>query len=295
MLSVKNIQVRSFDLNYLDLFWEVDPTFEDILNFEFVVEKSTSQMGPFYDLTKPFRNKFHLRDTTIKTNGSFYSNTYYRIRVKDLTTSETCIYPENGIGVKLGAKPDLVALEMARMTRLKLKEFVGRKVWLFGKRSGGQRCNCYDPVTKRKLRSKCITCFDTGYVGGFDAPIEAYVQIVSNSEATNHASMTETEVENGTAILSNYPEVSEGWVIVEGENSRWRVGSVIRKIKKNRALVKQVLQVHRIPMGDIEYSLPIKVTDLQDLILAPERNLTNPQSLDSSGILDSALGAYGGD
>ena len=56
MLIVKDIKVRSFDLNFLDLFWSVDPTYEDIYNFEFTIEKSTSQFGPFYDLTKPFRN-----------------------------------------------------------------------------------------------------------------------------------------------------------------------------------------------------------------------------------------------
>ena len=292
MLIVRDIKVRSFDLNFLDLFWNVEPTYEDILNFEFVVEKSTSQFGPFYDLTKSFRNKFHLRDTTLKGQNSFYASSYYRIRVKDLTSSEEVTYPENGAGVKLEAKPDLVALEMARMTRLKLKEFNGRKVWAFQKRITGQRCNCYDQVMKRKMRSKCIACFDTGFVGGYDSPLETFVQIVSNNETTSHGKISEMEMENGVAVIGNYPEVSEGWVLVEGENVRWRVGSTIKKLRKNRALIKQVVQVHRIPLGDIEYSLPIKIEKLDELILHPPRNLTNPQTLDTSKIIDTVLETY---
>jgi hypothetical protein len=173
-----------------------------------------------------------------------------------------------------------------------LKEFTGRKVWAFQKRASGQRCSCYDQVMKRKMRSKCVACFDTGYVGGFDSPIETFIQIISNTETTTHAKLSEVEVENGTAILANYPEVAEGWVLVEGENVRWRVGSILKKIRKNRALIKQVIQVHRIPIGDVEYALPIKIDSLEELILHPPRNLTNPQTLDSSEVVDTALDVY---
>ncbi len=287
--------MRSFDLGYLDIYWDISPSFEDVSNFEFVVEKSDNEFGPYHDLTVPFVNLFHIRDNTVRGQKNHYNKIYYRIRVQERGGAGQAIFPEVG-GAKLAALPDLAALEMARLNNLKLKEFSGRQVWVFPRKQSGQRCElCFDKVAQRRIRSGCSTCYDTSWVGGYHAPVQTYGMIVSPNEQTIHANFGDVQNENTTMLIGNYPEISEGDLVVEAENIRWRVASSIAKVKKSRALVRQQVAIHRIPTADIEYRIPLNLTEdqIKDLIASPERNYTNPQTLESaklSNVLNNVFG-----
>jgi hypothetical protein len=295
MLEVTNIRVRSFDLSYLDIYWDIAPSFEDILNYEFTVEKSENEFGPYRDVHNPVVNSFHIRDNTVKGQHSFYHKLWYRVRVRNRESKEEKFWPEVG-GAKLAARPDLAALEMARINNLKLKEFSGRKIWVFPKKTSGQRCPiCFDEVSQRRLRSSCLSCFDTGWVGGFNAPVEVFAMVITPNETTTHAPFGDIQTENTSILLGNYPEVFEGDIIVEAENIRWRVGSNIGKIKKSRALVRQQAPIHRVPKSDIEYSIPINLLEdtIKGLVASPERNYTNPQTLESGKLVNALNNVFG--
>ena len=293
MITVKDIRVRSFDIDYLDVYWSVD-TNEDLQKYAFIVQKAYNQFGPFNDITGQIRDRFHLRDNTVTGQHSFYTKIYYRIKVvvRDPNDSTEYLFPDNGAGVCLAAEPDLAALEMARINRLKLQEFSGRKLWIYPKRTFGQRCGCFDPVTSRKLRSSCTTCYDTGWVGGYEAPVETYGLVVTPNEQVAHTPIGNAEVENTTILLPNYPEIAQGWIIVEAENIRWRVGDTVTKVRKARSLIRQQAQIHRVPKGDVEYSLPLNISSPENLVASPSRNYTNPQTLDSNSQADPDVPDY---
>ena len=296
MIKISNIQVRSFDIDYLDIYWDLEDSFDDVRAYEFVVERSDTEFGPYYPVSSAMVDRYHFRDTSVRGRHSYYNKIYYRVSVTNRETGSSAVFPEQG-GFKLAAKPDLAALEMARMNNLKLKEFSGRKVWVFPKRKTGQRCSvCFDPVSQRKLRSQCPGCFDTTWTGGYHAPVETYALIVTPNEQTIHANFGNVENENTTLQLGNYPELFEGDIIVEAENVRWRVASTISKIKKARSLVRQQAALHRIPKGDIEYSLPINLSDeeIKELSASPERNYTNPQTLESAKLSNVLTDVFGG-
>lgn len=295
MLKIAELKIRSFDINYLDIYWEVEDSREDPLSYAFVLERSDSEFGPFSVVTPELVNKYHVRDNTIRGKHSFYYKTYYRIRVINRNTRETYTYPETGAGVKLAAPPDLAALEMARLNNLRIKEFAGRKIWVFPKRRAGQRCEvCFDPVTSRKLKSACAACYDTTWSGGYYAPVETYGTIITPNETTLHAPFGEVETQDSSILLGNYPEVFDGDIIVEAENIRWRVGAQISKVTKGRCLIRQQAPIHRIPNGDIEYSLPMNLSsdELRDMQASPERNFSNPQTLASTGLIKALNGLF---
>lgn len=284
MLQVTNIRIRSFDLGYLDIYWDIEPSFESIGDYEFVVEKSDNEFGPYFDLTVPFVDRYHVRDNTVRGQKNYYNKIYYRVRVQERAGANQAVFPEVG-GAKLAAMPDLAALEMARLNNLKLKEFSGRQVWVFPKKQSGQRCRlCYDDVAQRRVRSGCSSCYDTSWVGGYHAPVRTYAMIVSPNEQTIHANFGDVQNENTMMLMGNYPEISEGDLVVEAENIRWRVASSISKVKKSRALVRQQGAIHRVPTSDIEYRIPINLSEdeLKNLIASPERNYTNPQTIESA-------------
>ena len=284
MIKVADIQVKSFDIDYLDIYWTLEDAFEDINGYEFIVERADTEFGLYVAVSSAMVDKYHFRDSSVRGRHSYYNKIYYRVVVRNRETGATLTYPELG-GFKLAAKPDLSALEMARLNNLKLKEFSGRKLWIFPKKKTGQRCGvCFDKVSQRKLRSQCAVCFDSSWVGGYHAPVEAYGLVVTPNELTIHANFGNVENENTTLQLGNYPELFEGDVVVEAENVRWRVSSTMSKIKKARSLVRQQAALHRIPKGDIEYKLPINMSDdeIKDLSASPDRNYTNPQTLESA-------------
>lgn len=296
MLEVTNIRVRSFDVGYLDIYWDLAPCYEDTLDYEFVVQMSEAEFGPYQDLTPGMVDVYHVRDNTVRGQHSFYHQRYYRVMVrKRADTAVFKVFPELG-GAKLGAPPDLYALEMARINNLKLQEFMGRKIWIFPRKQSGQRCGvCFDRVMNRKTKSSCPNCFDTTWVGGFHQPIQVYGMIVSPNESTTQTNFTRVQNENTTLLLGNYPEVSDGDVVVEAENVRWRIGNELQKINKARALIRQQVPLHRIPSSDIEYSLPIKLSDaeVRDLVASPARNYTNPHNFESVSLTEALNSVFG--
>lgn len=305
MIEVVNIRVRSFDLSYLDLYWDVKPCFEDVNDFQFIVEASDAEYGKYFQIADPLINIFHFRDTTVRGQHSYYHERWYRVRVQFREVAKQTsggsstdrYFPTQG-GVSIAAVPDLHALEMARIHRLKLQEFQGRKIWIYAKRRFGQRCSvCFDPVTQRKMRADCPTCYGAGFVGGYHAPVETYGMIVSPEESTAHTNFTNVEMENTMMMVGNYPDITSGDLVIEAENVRWRVGDRITKVRKARALIRQQVPLHRIPSGDVEYSVPLNLTTAQvkDLTASPERNYTNPHTLESANLPGYLKSVFGSD
>lgn len=296
MLEVVNFRVRSFDLNYLDLYWDLKPTREDIFDYRFYVERSDHEHSGYQQLAGPFTDEYHFRDTTLRGQRSQYREWFYRLRVTDVRRGGNPVYfPPQG-GVTLRAEIDLTAAEMARNFQIRLEEFVGRQAWVFPIRTFGQICTCVDSVTMRKTVSMCTACYDTKWVGGYHRPIEVMIQVITPPEVTTMADLGEIQNINATGRLSNYPEIHPRWLLVDSENRRWRVGEGIRRVEKGRGLVRQEFPIHAIPKTDVEYLLPLKLSDAekQNLFPSPTRLFTNPQDVghDEEPKYDALRGVY---
>ena len=50
MLNITRLLVRSFSIDYLDIFWDVAPCYDDVLDYECFVQRSISQYGPYVDV-----------------------------------------------------------------------------------------------------------------------------------------------------------------------------------------------------------------------------------------------------
>lgn len=295
MLELTNVRVRSFDILSLDIFWDEIPHFDDALNYSFTVLRSDNETSGYAPVSEPIIGRNHFKDTSISPRKSQYHRIYYRVLVTHRVSGETATFPDVG-GVCLAARPNLYALEAARQERLRLREVDGRELLILKKRRTGQRCSvCYDRVLKRRLRSGCTTCFDTGFVGGFYPPILVYGQVTSTEDSTHKGKGGNTEIQNSGLRIANFPELDEGDLIIETENIRWRVGTVIRKIRLQRAVVKQQCPLHRIPNTDIEYKIPVNldIDTLAQLEGSPHWGYTNFMSIDSHN-LHTALHEKGG-
>ena len=275
MLQVKNLAVKSLDVDHLDLFWEIGDTYDDPHDYTFIVERSESPEGPWDQISEGFSDKYFFRDVMSRPFHR-HRQLWYRIRITRISDSNV-VYSDHATKQP---DPDLTAQEVRRLEFLLLREHIGRVVWVFPVRTFGQRCRaCYDKVSRTRTRSNCLTCYDTTYTRGFLDPIAVPIQIDPAPKVTQQTALTESQEQNATARAPYFPPLKPRDVIVEAENIRWQVVTVT-ETQRLRATLHYEITLHRIPESDIEYRLPINIDDLRTLQPSPGREFTNPHHLE---------------
>ncbi len=295
MINVTKITVRSFNLDHLDIFWEISPIAgppegsdrpHEIYDYDFYISRSDAGAGPYHQLGGPFRDVYHFRDITTELLHKWRQH-FYKIKVVHRSSGEE---REFGPASSFEPEPDLIAAEIIRQEDMLFREFVGRKCILYPARTFGPACSCYDPFTGRRTRSSCKLCFGTGWLQGFMSPVEVFVQIDPFPKTSENSSLQERQPGNTTARMISFPPVSPRDILIESENRRWKVVSVT-PTQRLRATVRQEMVVHEIPKGDIEFALPVQV-DVRNHKPAADRNFTNPQNIDDNDFSD-ILAVYG--
>jgi hypothetical protein len=287
MIKVTKLYARSFDLDHTDVFWEVENFSGDIRQFEFTVLRSESSGGPWDALTPPFSDQYYFRDVSPPKMHK-WRTLFYLLRIRDKITNETSDFGPTS----QAAEPDLIALEINRQEDILFREFVGRVCWLFPVRTFGAYCVCYDRVSARRTKSNCLNCYDTGFLGGFLSPIQCYVQFDPSGQQAVPTAYGERQDNKTSARLISFPQVKPKDIIVEVENTRWRVDTVT-PTQRLRSVVHQELTLREVDRGDVEFKLPVNIENLRALQPASERNFTNLQHADDFADLDSILAVYG--
>lgn len=276
MIELERIRVRSLSTDFYEVTWKIRDTSEDVLDYTFVVERSESQSGPWTQVSEAFRDKYRFRDVSLPS-ASPLRTFFYRVVLTHTPTGETT----TSAVVDAQPEADLITKEARRHMGVLLREYAGRRCWLLPIRTFGQYCtNCRNATLGSKRSSQCLDCFDTGFLRGFMAPIEAWIQIdptpALTLQATGVGSMSPM-VTTGRCV--DIDGVKPRDVIIEGENRRWHVLSA-STTEHGRSPIHTELQLREIPKGDIEYKYELDLgTPLEDLTLSPARNFTNPQNL----------------
>lgn len=283
MIEVLKFQVRSLDINKLGLQWEIADTLEDVLDYTFQILRSESPGGPWDPITPVFEDRYAFVDARPPV-GYKFRQLYYTLRVTRKSTQVSKDFgPQNQ-----GSDIDLVAAYIRRAEETLLRTAIGRRCWLFPARSFGTRCgSCYDPVLRQRTRAGCPDCFDTGFLRGYLNPIETWIQIDPSSNSLQTQAYQEDQQNTVTARMSHYPIVKPRDMVVELENHRWRVVGVTAS-ERLRAVVKQELSLREIQPTDIEYRVPVNISDIMDVQASPPRMFNNPHNLDNT--VDERIG-----
>jgi len=274
-LKVANLRVLSLSINYNELYWEVIDAFADVLDYTFQILRSEAPMGPWTKLSPEFEDKYIFVDNKVKV-GNNYRTWYYLLRVKHKATGNT----EDVGPVQKEPTPDLLAVELGRHLGLLFSEFAGRRCWLLPSRTTGQRCpNCWNVKLQKRLISGCRTCFDTSFVRGYHHPIECWIQFDPSSDNEQVTNVGKLQQSSTTARMGPFPPVKVGDLLVEAENKRWRIRT-LNTTEQGRSPVLQNLELHLVPMTDMEYLVPLQLDkQLKDISFNPSRNYVNPQNL----------------
>lgn len=255
-MRVTSLRVGSLDLSYMELSWEVDAHRVDALTAQMYVLRAGSPDGPFDEVGGPLVDVYRFRDYVAPLRGSF-QYLYYKIKTvspqgeteSDVATSDP--------------RPPLDALEIIRTENLLFREFTGRPCALYSVRNFGSRCStCFDYVTQRRTLSSCQACFNTGFSRGFHKPIMVYAQIDPFAKVQQNTQQLVMEQATTQARMGVYPKLKPRDVLIEQENVRWRVMAVTTT-ERLRAPVRQEVTLFKIPLGDIEFKLPLVWPDVE--------------------------------
>jgi len=275
-LEIKDLRVRSLDVDFHEISWKLLDTSEDVLDYTFQVLRSESPSGPFDPLSVPFDDRYVFIDKQVQI-AHRWRKYFYSVRVTKKSDGKT----EDFGPVAHEPDPDLIAQELRRHMQLLFNEFAGRKLWALVRRTFGQRCECWDVFLKKQTRSGCRTCYDTGFVRGYMSPIEVFGQIDPSVKSEQPTNVGKQQQSNTTGRIGYYPPLKPDDLLIEAENRRWRVSSV-NFTEQGRAVVHQEVNLHEVPKTDIEFYVPLRMDEaLRDLWATPKRNFTNPQNLDT--------------
>lgn len=277
MIEVKDIRVRSLDLDRLYLWWGVKSTSEDPQDYDTYVLRANSPLGPYTPLhPDPLVDLYHFMDQQPRLLNR-WRRLYYRIRLVHRASGEIREFPDDN-GASVDPPLALDALEAARYEEVIFREHNARPCWLFKRRDFGPRCpHCWDERANRPTTKRCHACYGTGYLRGFHSPIQFWCQIDPAPEAVQQSSVDESQEQLTRARCTFFPPISPKDVIVELENIRWRVSSN-NPTRRLRSSIHQELTVYRIPEGSIEFELPLNI-DLEEWKDQPAREFVNPQHL----------------
>lgn len=289
MITLLNERVISFSRDRLDIYWEIEPTTEDIQEYEFFIERSEAEAGPWQSIAGPLIDRYFFRDNSLNTISNNRTH-FYRIRVLHKPTGREIFSPV----IDRAGNEDLVASEIVRRERVLFQEFTGVKCWLFPIRTFGMRCpQCYDDILEKRTQNQCPTCFGTQFAGGYHHPIELFAQI-DRPEAAEQVSMEDHRQTVYMVLRTNpSPDIKPLDLIVDHLNHRYRVisrGGTARFGVDVRQEVRMVM----VQKGSIEDKVPLRIDEANEKLVAP-RNFTNPQNLEAAGVdfdLDAVLGPY---
>lgn len=258
MIEITDITARSFSADRIIVTWVIQDTHEEVHDYHINIYRSNSEGGPWTKIASNLEDRYRYEDVNVATRHK-WRIWYYKLELVHKVSGKTEQYEP----VSITRRGDLIVEEIQRREEMYFRKFVGRKVLLYPQRTFGQRCTCYDSTLQSHLRGRCLTCFNTGYAGGYQNPIVVYMQIDPTGKTTAMSQDGEMQTENATGRMIAIPEVKPRDIIIEKENRRWRVITSV-PTERLREPVHQELQLKGLMQGDIAFKIPIDTTIFQE-------------------------------
>jgi len=225
-------------------------------DYLFWIERANSPEGPWESLTPiPLVNQFfHVDRKSVYLSKE--PHLYYRLKVR-APDGEECTSRPKDLLRNLERKQFLQAREVIRKEILRFRKFAGIRVLILKKKHFGRKCNeCIDQVTGYQIDSLCLNCYGTRWEGGFEPPIEAWLERgpMDNNKALGGSGWMTEDFEGQVRAVA-YPLFTRDDIVVEAEtNTRLRVLRISTAELRTVPIV-QILTVRVIPRNEIEYKV----------------------------------------
>lgn len=231
---------------------------------EFKVERSGAPEGPFElvmdkILSYHFFDKFRwIPDQVNREHINYLSlsrSVYYKVTMtaEDGTSISDirAVMPE----IRM-RKIALLRRKMQRDLSVAFK-FNTVDIAVLKRRHWGVRCTaCFDLLTKQTTESKCLTCYGTGFEGGYFDPIRIRGRLGVQNVQSNVTPQGKADVNKKRLTILTYPEVEHDDIVVDiAQNKRYIVQNRHQTELQTRG-VHQVITVSELARDAIQYRIP---------------------------------------
>lgn len=256
MIKVRELNIlNNFSTSYLLIKFSIDSTDENIDDYRFDVLKSKTVSEEFR-ITECDVKTFQYYDhdvNLLKQTNQFL----YKIRVTNLITGQSV---DSEIARIEFREPDNTALAVMHQYNTYLKHVIRNPlIYIYQKKRFGQKCSCWDDIRKQRKKDVCTECYNTSFVGGYYEGIKTEMSYLSTDSSLQQL-ISQTDVgEQASPIqiwIKNLPLVQPGDIIVDNLNRRYEVINWQPTVK-NGYILRQILNLTKLPSSDIAYKIPI--------------------------------------
>lgn len=151
-------------------------------------------------------------------------------------------------------KIDWIWAESIRRNRWILEQG-GERVKVFIHKWAGERCPCWD-AEYRQPKSDCLTCYSSGYVGGFEGPYDLLVAPPETEKSVMLLDMGLHITYDWATWTGPYPLLNDRDFIVRQNNDRFVISNVNPQGSRG-AIYQQHFMLAPLDQHDIRYKVPI--------------------------------------
>lgn len=236
--------------------WEISGGFNDPSPWTFIVQRGSTQSGPWETISPELVNVIAWRDEGGKNLFGKSNSLYFRVCLKTVRG----MYFSNAVQPygDLKRREFLLAREIIRRESLRARVLSGVECEVYIRSTFGPKCTfCIDPVTGDVRDSHCRKCLGTGRYPAYFGP---HKMMLSFSPDTAHYKANSNDGTHETrtfeALAIGNPVLKKGDVVIDvGQDKRYVVGvaSVVSEVRRVACL--QRIGFDEAPLSDSIYRI----------------------------------------
>ena len=241
--------------------WQFESSIEDFNDYTLSLWQSESPSNSLSDYTliesgiNPAITS-SADDTTVGGITDKFVDYFYVLSVSGLYNNQYFMSIPYGISVQ----EDKYAREIERRRNLVLNYHSGQTFYILKRKAWGTFCPvCYDPTLGRTTQSKDLTCYDTGFLGGYFSPLTARGQFNERPTREVHQIFGQWQDQDAVLYMDATPPVAPKDIVVDRLYRRWVVLNVGYAQKSMHAFA-QIIQIRQVEKEDIIYQFPVDIT-----------------------------------
>lgn len=249
LLKTNTIQLTPSEIT---VSWEFESSQEDFNSYRLYVYESQGPNDDMadYELVASGVNPYatsYISDTNIYGVNDKFVDLFYRIAVSGVSNHAYEVCEPFGITVTA----DKYAREIERRRNIVFNFHSSQTFFALKRKAFGTMCPaCYDSTLQRTTQSKCLSCYDTGYVGGYYAPIQAKGQFNERPTREAHQLFGSWQDQDAVLYLPATPPLNPKDIIIDRLSRRWIVLNVGAS-QKAMHTIGQIVQMRQIEKDDV--------------------------------------------
>lgn len=242
------------------------------------VFRSGGPAGPWESIATGLREAYNFVDEAFSLPPAPPSNENGREPVNLFSLSREIFYkvtvtPPSGWAAAFSSQPVPVEPGLDKRTRLLKRKLLrdlsvgfrrlnGVPLSLLKRRRWGARCPvCWDQVLREATQEHCLTCYGTGFEGGYWSTVRVRGRREAATVQTQLSAHGESDVKYADYILLDYPRLEYKDVVVDlRSGDRYEVQRMTPTELKG-VTVHQKLTVSLLGRNAVEYEVPVGLID----------------------------------